>query len=185
MLSSGILILQLSIHIAEVSLNTLFGIFFQFGGMIHLGRHFKLCILYEFLKMLEVLHGPKNLFLSTDGGSRSKGEHFPYEQEIKFFAKVQYMTCLVSASVCVCVCLQNGLIRSSLLFIIHLSINAPLTVTIYSLAQKYLLGSCEMGLFVVFLVSTYLTLTQLSPLCLSHDLVMPQPPPPKNPSSNS
>lgn len=31
------------------------------------------------------------LFLFADGGNRSKGEHFPYEQEIKFFAKVQYM----------------------------------------------------------------------------------------------
>lgn len=72
---------------------------FQFGGLIHLGRHFQLCILYEFLKMLVVQHGPKISFLSTDGGSRSKGEHFPYEQEIKFFAKVQYMTHLVSASV--------------------------------------------------------------------------------------
>ncbi|KAG5194596.1 hypothetical protein JEQ12_012872, partial [Ovis aries] len=36
----------------------------------------------------EVQHVPKKLFMSTDGGSRSKGEHFPYEQEIKFFAKV-------------------------------------------------------------------------------------------------
>lgn len=33
----------------------------------------------------------RNFLLSSDGGSRGKGEHFPYEQEIKFFAKVQYI----------------------------------------------------------------------------------------------
>jgi len=55
----------------------------------------------EYLVMLEVRHVPEQLFLSTDGGSRSKGEHFPYEQEIKFFAKVQYTAHFGFASVCV------------------------------------------------------------------------------------
>lgn len=105
----------------------------QFVGMIHVGRHFKLCVLETSLKVLEVQHGPQPLFLSTDGGSRSKGEHFPYEQEIKFFAKVQYTTHLVSASV---VYLQTRPIRSSLPSRIHLSINAPLSTSTHSLAQK-------------------------------------------------
>ena len=60
----------------------------------------KLCVLGEYFAVFEVQHVPKKLFMSTDGGSRSKGEHFPYEQEIKFFAKVQYTICLVFPSIC-------------------------------------------------------------------------------------
>lgn len=38
------------------------------------------------------IHDKELIFLlSADGGSRGKGEQFPYEQEIKFFAKVQYI----------------------------------------------------------------------------------------------
>lgn len=43
-------------------------------------------------------HVPEHSLLSADGGSRGKGQRFPYEQEIKFFAKVQYTVRLVFAS---------------------------------------------------------------------------------------
>uniref|UniRef100_A0A8D2N3T4 Ryanodine receptor 2 n=1 Tax=Zonotrichia albicollis TaxID=44394 RepID=A0A8D2N3T4_ZONAL len=44
---------------------------------------------YSFLQQLIRYVDEKLIFLlSADGGSRGKGEQFPYEQEIKFFAKV-------------------------------------------------------------------------------------------------
>uniref|UniRef100_A0A8B9UNM6 Ryanodine receptor 2 n=1 Tax=Anas zonorhyncha TaxID=75864 RepID=A0A8B9UNM6_9AVES len=43
---------------------------------------------YSFLQQLIRYVDEINFLLSADGGSRGKGEHFPYEQEIKFFAKV-------------------------------------------------------------------------------------------------
>lgn len=68
-----------------------------------MGWHIEQCVLNfafggEHLIMFEVQHVPENSLLSADGGSRSKGQHFPYEQEIKFFAKVQYTVFLVFAS---------------------------------------------------------------------------------------
>ncbi|XP_023378135.1 ryanodine receptor 2, partial [Pteropus vampyrus] len=43
---------------------------------------------YSFLQQLiRYVDGAHQYILEFDGGSRGKGEHFPYEQEIKFFAK--------------------------------------------------------------------------------------------------
>lgn len=42
-------------------------------------------------RLIRIYDRELNFLLSADGGSRGKGEHFPYEQEIKFFAKVQYI----------------------------------------------------------------------------------------------
>lgn len=67
-------------------------------------------------------HVPEHSLLSADGGSRGKGQRFPYEQEIKFFAKVQYTVRLVFTSLCL---LTEDTISFSPLFRTHL----PLGVT--------------------------------------------------------
>lgn len=65
-------------------------------------------------------HVPEHSLLSADGGSRGKGQRFPYEQEIKFFAKVQYTVRLVFASVCL---LTEHPVRFLPLFRTHLPLS--------------------------------------------------------------
>lgn len=67
-------------------------------------------------------HVPEHSLLSADGGCRGKGQRFPYEQEIKFFAKVQYIVRLGFASVCL---LAEDTVSFSPLFRTHL----PFSVT--------------------------------------------------------
>lgn len=147
---------------------------FQFGGLIHLGRDCKLCILYESLKMLVAQRGPKISFLSTDGGSRSKGEHFPYEQEIKFFAKVQYMTRLVSASVFT---ERTHQIITPFWHTLTICKCCSHYQCILSDCKKYLHDSCKRGQPVVPLVSSVLPTALPTTFCSSCDLVMSAPSP--------
>ncbi|XP_060047921.1 ryanodine receptor 2 isoform X1 [Erinaceus europaeus] len=48
-------------------------------------KRFAYSFLQQLIRYVDEAH---QYILEFDGGSRSKGEHFPYEQEIKFFAKV-------------------------------------------------------------------------------------------------
>uniref|UniRef100_A0A6I8PDZ5 Ryanodine receptor 2 n=1 Tax=Ornithorhynchus anatinus TaxID=9258 RepID=A0A6I8PDZ5_ORNAN len=48
-------------------------------------KRFAYSFLQQLIRYVDAAH---QYILEFDGGSRSKGEHFPYEQEIKFFAKV-------------------------------------------------------------------------------------------------
>ncbi|EPY74324.1 hypothetical protein CB1_002126002 [Camelus ferus] len=47
-------------------------------------KRFAYSFLQQLIRYVDEAH---QYILEFDGGSRSKGEHFPYEQEIKFFAK--------------------------------------------------------------------------------------------------
>uniref|UniRef100_A0A672VF99 Ryanodine receptor 2 n=1 Tax=Strigops habroptila TaxID=2489341 RepID=A0A672VF99_STRHB len=51
-------------------------------------KRFAYSFLQQLIRYVDEAHQELNFLLSADGGSRGKGEHFPYEQEIKFFAKV-------------------------------------------------------------------------------------------------
>ncbi|KAM8814823.1 ryanodine receptor 2 isoform 1-T1 [Rhynchonycteris naso] len=48
-------------------------------------KRFAYSFLQQLIRYVDEAH---QYILEFDGGSRSKGQHFPYEQEIKFFAKV-------------------------------------------------------------------------------------------------
>uniref|UniRef100_A0A663N3J0 Ryanodine receptor 2 n=1 Tax=Athene cunicularia TaxID=194338 RepID=A0A663N3J0_ATHCN len=51
-------------------------------------KRFAYSFLQQLIRYVDEAHQELNFLLSADGGSRGKGEHFPYEREIKFFAKV-------------------------------------------------------------------------------------------------
>uniref|UniRef100_A0A8C3VFW9 Ryanodine receptor 2 n=1 Tax=Catharus ustulatus TaxID=91951 RepID=A0A8C3VFW9_CATUS len=51
-------------------------------------KRFAYSFLQQLIRYVDEAHQELTFLLSADGGSRGKGEQFPYEQEIKFFAKV-------------------------------------------------------------------------------------------------